>query len=76
MWKTKFIFRTEDEEFETLVNPMHIRQAAAIALTQHGVKFLEVADAQTGEPLMVCVYREANPNNGFMFLFPNTEDNA
>lgn len=70
MWKTKFIFRTEDEQFEALVNPMHIREAAAVALTQHGVKFMEVADAKTGETLMVCVYRETNPNGGFMFLFP------
>lgn len=49
MWKTKFLFRTEDEQFEALVNPMHIREAAAVALTQHGVKFMEVADAKTGE---------------------------
>lgn len=70
MWKTKFLFRTEDEQFEALVNPMHIREAAAVALTQHGVKFMEVADAKTGETLMVCVHNEANPNGGFAFLFP------
>lgn len=70
MWKTKFLFRTEDEQFEALVNPMHIREAAAVALTQHGVKFMEVAHAKTGKTLMVCVHRESNPNGGFMFLFP------
>lgn len=73
MWKTKFLFRSEDEQFEAYVNPMHIRQAAAVALSQHGANFMEVADVKSGETLMVCVYREANPNGGFMYLFPDDE---
>ncbi len=69
MFKQRYIFRSEDEEFEALCNPMHIRQAAAVALTQHGVKFMEVAEPN-GETLMVCVHRPGNPNGGFMYLFP------
>lgn len=70
MFKNKFIFRHENGEFEALCNPMHIRQAAAIALAENQTKFMEVADPKTGRTEMVCVYREANPNGGFMFLFP------
>lgn len=75
MFKTKYIFRHENGEFEALCNPMHIRHAAIIALSENNAKFLEVADADTGETLMIAVYRSANPNGGFMFLFPNNENN-
>lgn len=70
MFKHKYIFRHENGEFEALCNPMHIRQAAAIALAQNEAKFMEVADANTGRTEMVVVYRETNPKDGFMFLFP------
>lgn len=73
MFKRKFIFRHENGEFEALCNPMHIRQAAAVALYQNESKFMEIADAKTGITEMICVYREANPNGGFMFLFPDDE---
>lgn len=55
-------------------NPMHIRQAAAVALSQNEAKFMEIADEKTGETLMICVYRSANPNGGFMYLFPDDEN--
>lgn len=74
MFKRKFIFRHENGEFEALCNPMHIRQAAAMALYQNEAKFMEIADKETGTTLMVCVYRKANPNSGFMYLFPNQEN--
>lgn len=73
MFKNKFIFRHENGEFEALCNPMHIRYAAAVALYENKSKFMEVADATTGRTEMVCVYREANPGTGFMFLFPDDE---
>ncbi len=70
MFKAKYIFRHENGEFEAYCNPMHIRQAAAVAIYEHNAKFMEIADAKTGKTEMVAVYREANPNGGFMFLFP------
>lgn len=74
MWKKKFLFRTEDEQFEAYCNPMHIRQAAAVALTQHGVRYMEIAEP-TGETLMICTYYPANPNGGFVYLFPEENTN-
>lgn len=73
MWKKKFIFRSEKSEFEAYCNPMHIRQAAVVALSEHEAMFMEIADAETNETLMVVVFRESNPGSGFKFLFPNEE---
>lgn len=75
MFKTKYIFRHENGELEVLCNPMHIRYAAIVTLSENNAKFLEVADAKTGETLMIAVYRSANPNGGFMFLFPDNVNN-
>jgi hypothetical protein len=73
MWKTKYKFRSEKGEFEAYCNPMHLRQAAACALAEKEAQFMEVADAKTGETLMIAVFREGNPK-GFMFLFPDDEN--
>lgn len=73
MFKTEYIFRHENGEFKSLCNPMHIRHAAIVVLAENNAKFLEVADAKTGETLMIAVYRSANPNGGFMFLFPDND---
>lgn len=70
MFKKKFLFRHENGEFEALCNPAHIRQAAAVALYENNSKFMEVADVATRRTEMVCIYREANPNGGYIFLFP------
>lgn len=73
MFKKKYLFRTEDEQFEALCNPMHIREAAAVALTQHGVKFVEISEIG-GPTIMVCVFNVHNPNGGFMYLFPEEKE--
>lgn len=73
MFKKKFVFRHENGEFEAYCNPMFIRQAAAVALSENQAKFMEIADSKTGVTEMVCVYRSTNPNGGFMFLFPDDE---
>lgn len=69
MFKQEFIFRHENGEFKAWVNPIHLRQAAAVALAETEAQFMEIADKDTGETLMVCVHRQGNPN-GFKFLFP------
>lgn len=71
--KHEYIFRHEKGEFKAWCNPMYIRQAAAVALCQNSSKFMEIADAKTGKTAMVCLYREANYNGGFVFLFPEDE---
>lgn len=74
MFKQDYIFRHENGEFVARCNPMHLRAAASVAIAENSAKFMEVADNKTGETLMVCVYREANPNGGFMFLFPEDKE--
>lgn len=74
MFKQKFIFRHENGEFEAYCNPTFIRQAAAVAISEHNAKFMEVADAKSGKTLMVAVHRSTNPN-GFVFLFPEDNNN-
>lgn len=73
MFKKKYIFRYEDGEFVAWCNPMHIRQAAAVAYAENAKSFLEVAEESTGKTVMVVVYREKNPK-GFMYLFPEDEN--
>lgn len=75
MFKSKYLFRHENGEFEAYCNPMFIRQAAIVALSENHAKFMEVADCNTGITEMVCVYRSVNPNGGFMFLFPDEPKN-
>lgn len=74
MFKRKYIFRHENGEFEAWCNPMYIRAAAAVALAENAAKFMEVADSNTGETLMVAVYRPGNQPDGFKFLFPDDEN--
>lgn len=73
MFKIEYTFRHENGEFKAYCNPMFIRQAAMVALAENKAKFLEVADKQ-GKTLMVAVYRETNPDGGFMFLFPEEKE--
>lgn len=73
MFKNKFLFRTEDEEFEALANPMHIQQVSAIVAMQHGVRMVEVADPETRKPFMVCV-RDNTSKCNFTYLYPELKN--
>lgn len=67
MFKSEFIFRSENQEFTALCNPEHLQAAAATALTQANAKFMEVVDKATGHTVLVCIHRQE-----FIFLYPVT----
>lgn len=75
MWKQKFYCRTEDETFSFSANPMHVREAAAIILVQHGVKFAEISDMQNNVLMIVSYNPDREPDQAFTFAFPETQDN-
>lgn len=73
MWKQKFNCRTEDETFNFIANPMHIRQVAAVILVQHGAKFVEISDADNNVLVIASYNPDREPDKAFTFAFPEEQ---
>jgi hypothetical protein len=73
-WKSEFKFLCPGYEVKAYVNPMHLRQAAAVIMSEQQANFIEVSHTD-GTLVMLGSWREDRKDNGgFVFLFPDEDE--